>query len=88
MEFYIDEAIKSILSQTYQQFELIIIEDGSTISMNDAEDWDELKAWHEANPNLEKPTLEFPVDITYKDGTTHIINNDDEMGNAKEDCGD
>jgi hypothetical protein len=63
--------------------------DGSTITVADREDWAELKAWYEANPDSEeRPTLQYPVDITYRDGTTQTINNDEEMRIAKEDCRD
>ena len=66
-----------------------IMPDGSTITVADREDWAELKAWYEANPDLEeRPTLQYPVDITYRDGTTQTINNDEEMRIAKEDCRD
>ena len=66
-----------------------IMPDGSTITVADREDWAELKAWYEANPDSEeRPTLQYPVDITYRDGTTQTINNDEEMRIAKEDCRD
>ena len=75
-------------------FELVypvtfIMPDGSTITVADIEDWAELKDWYEANPDAEeRPTLQYPVDITYRDGTTQTINNDEEMRRAKEDCRD
>ena len=65
--------------------------DGSTITVtsNDEDGWTEIKAWYEANPDSEeRPTLQYPVDITYRDGTTQTINNDEEMRIAKEDCRD
>ena len=66
-----------------------IMPDGSAITVADREDWAELKAWYEANPDSEeRPTLQYPVDITYRDGTTQTINNDEEMRIAKEDCRD
>jgi hypothetical protein len=66
-----------------------IMPDGSTITVADREDWAELKAWYETNPDAEeRPTLQYPVDITYRDGTTQTINNDEEMRIAKEDCRD
>jgi hypothetical protein len=66
-----------------------IMPDGSNITVADREDWAELKAWYEANPDSEeRPTLQYPVDITYRDGTTQTINNDEEMRIAKEDCRD
>ena len=65
-----------------------ILDDGSTISMEDTEDWAELKTWHEANPDSEKPTIQYPVVITYRNGTTQTINNDEEMKNTKDNCRD
>ena len=64
-----------------------IMQDGSTISMIDKEDWMELKSWYEVNPDIEeRPLLEYPVEINYGDGSTITINNDEEMASAKEDC--
>ena len=46
-----------------------------------------LRAWYEANPDAEEePTLQYPVDILYADGTTQTINNDEEMRAAEEEC--
>ena len=66
----------------------ILDDNGSTISMEGPDDWAELKAWHEANPDSKKPTLEYPVVISYRDGNTQTIKNDDEMKDAKENCRD
>ena len=65
-----------------------ILDDDSTISMEDPEGWAELKTWHEANPDSERPTLQYPVVIIYHDGTSKTINNDEEMRIAKENCRD
>ena len=66
-----------------------IMQDGSAISMIDKKDWMELKSWYEENPDKEeRPLLEYPVEINYRDGSTKTINNDEEMANAKEDCRD
>ena len=66
-----------------------IMQDGSAISMIDKEDWMELKSWYEENPDIEeKPALQYPVNIIYRDGDTKTINNDEEMASAKEDCRD
>ena len=64
-----------------------IMPDGSTMLMEDTHDWTEIKSWYESNPETqEKPTLEYPVEIIYRDSSTKTINNKDEMRNAKEDC--
>ena len=66
-----------------------IMQDGSAISMIDKKDWMELKSWYEENPDIEeKPALQYPVNIIYRDGDTKTINNDEEMASAKEDCRD
>jgi len=66
-----------------------IMQDGSAISMIDKEDWMELKSWYEENPDIEeKPALQYPVNIIYRDGDTKTINNDEEMASTKEDCRD
>ena len=66
-----------------------IMLDGSAISMLDKGDWMELKSWYEVNPNIEeRPILEYPVEINYRNGDTKTLNNDEEMASAKEDCRD
>jgi hypothetical protein len=61
--------------------------DGTNITMSDEEDWDAIKAWYEANSNSEeKPSLNYPVDIEFENGTTQIVNNEDEMVMVKKDC--
>ena len=70
-----------------------VMPDGSTItvSSDDEDDWVQLKAWYDANPNSEeKPTLQYPVDISFetRDGSiTVIVTNDEEMRNAYLRCG-
>ena len=77
------KCFKLVYPITYKMF------DGSTISMEYATDWAEIKAWHESNSGIkERPTLQYPVDITYQDGAIKTINNDEEMRSAKENCSD
>tara|TARA_B100000745_G_scaffold237638_1_gene160541 strand:- start:1339 stop:2484 length:1146 start_codon:yes stop_codon:yes gene_type:complete len=70
-----------------------VMPDGSTItvSSDDEDDWVQLKAWYDANPNSEeKPALQYPVDISFetRDGSiTVTITNDGEMRNAYLRCG-
>jgi hypothetical protein len=48
-----------------------------------------IEEWYKAHPGeKEKPVLQYPVDIVYKDGTIKTINNDEEMKSAYEYCGD
>ena len=66
-----------------------ILPDNSVISMQDEEDWMELKSWYEVNPDIEeRPILEYPVEINYRNGPTKTINNDEEMTSAIENCRD
>ncbi|MEM9673680.1 MAG: hypothetical protein AAF992_13895 [Bacteroidota bacterium] len=61
--------------------------DGSTITLESREDRAEVKAWHEANPDVrERGTLVFPVDILYTSGETLTINSAEELQQAKVDC--
>ena len=66
--------------------------DGSSITIDDEEDWVNLRNWYEANPDSEEePALQYPVDIVYDtdEGTVTVtINNDEEMDAAEEECGD
>lgn len=66
----------------------ITMPDGSTITLNSKEDRSLVKAWHEANPEVEgRGSLVFPINITYTaDGTTATINSVDELRTAKQAC--
>ena len=70
-----------------------VMPDGSTITVNsnDEDDWVQLKAWYDANPNSEeKPALQYPVDISFetRDGSITItVTNDEDMRNAYLRCG-
>ncbi|MEC8984935.1 MAG: hypothetical protein VX789_05515 [Candidatus Neomarinimicrobiota bacterium] len=70
-----------------------VMPDGSTITVNsnDEDDWVQLKAWYDANPNSEeKPALQYPVDISFetRDGSITItVINDEDMRNAYLRCG-
>ena len=70
-----------------------VMPDGSTItvSSNDDDNWAELKAWYEANPESEeKPALQYPVDISFESregSTTLTVTNDEEMKNSYGRCG-
>ena len=78
-------------------FELVlpvtfVMPDGSSITIDNEEDWGDLRGWYEANPGSEEePALQYPVDIVYEtdDGTVTVtINNDAEMDAAEEECED
>ena len=76
-----DECFEFVYPITY------IMPDGSTITIENREDWDEIKAWYEANPDVrEEPKLQFPVDIIWPDGTIETINNEEELKGAYEKC--
>ncbi|WP_299456016.1 hypothetical protein [uncultured Microscilla sp.] len=65
----------------------VTMPDNSTITLNSKGDRSLIKAWHEANPDVEgRGTLVFPVNITYTDGTTATINNEEELRAAKQSC--
>jgi hypothetical protein len=75
-------------------FELVlpvtfVMPDGSTISVENDEGWGNLRDWYmNNNETEEEPALQYPVDISYEDGTTLTINSDEEMETAEEDCSD
>ncbi len=61
--------------------------DGMAITLESDEDWDDVKAWHDANQDIhERGSIDYPVDITLNDGTTVTITSDDEMESATADC--
>lgn len=63
--------------------------DGITITVENKDDWGGIKAWYDANPDVkERPQLQYPVNIIFKDGTIKTINNEEELKSAYEECGD
>ncbi|MCP4457291.1 MAG: hypothetical protein GY816_04580, partial [Cytophagales bacterium] len=61
--------------------------DSTSIAMESDENWDDVKAWHDANPDSEeRGSIDFPVDITLSDGTTVTVNSEDELESANADC--
>ena len=68
---------------------IFVMPDGSTITVENDEGWGNLRDWYmNNNETEEEPALQYPVDISYEDGTTLTINSDEEMEAAEEDCSD
>ena len=77
----------------FQCFELLYTQtytmpDGSTFTVENKNNWTDLKEWYAEYPgnNDVKPTLNYPVNIKYKDGNIVTINSEEEMIAAKKDC--
>ncbi|MFT4759760.1 MAG: hypothetical protein ACI9XO_001675 [Paraglaciecola sp.] len=62
--------------------------DGSEITSNDEDAmWTVIKNWYETNANSkEKPVLNYPVDVVFKNGLATTVVNEDEMIVAKKEC--
>ncbi len=61
--------------------------DDTSITVNTKDDWSLLRQWYIAHPDVtERPELNYPVDIMYRDNTIVTINDQAEMLAAKEDC--
>ena len=61
--------------------------DGSEIVIAERADRALIRNWYLEHPDFqEKPTLVYPVDIVYPDGSSTTINNSEEMRAAKRDC--
>ena len=61
--------------------------DGSSIIVEDESGYMEVRTWYGNHPDSkEKPTLQYPVDIFYKDGTTKTINENIEFRKYLRSC--
>jgi hypothetical protein len=62
--------------------------DGTVVTGNSKEEiWAPIKVWYEANPDSEeKPTLQYPVDLIFDEGTEKTIESEEEMIWAKKGC--
>jgi len=73
-------------------FELIypvtfIMPDDSSITIVNEEDWEDLKKWYDENPDSdERPSLQYPINLVFEGGNTIIINDNNEMSEAKSNC--
>lgn len=58
-----------------------VLPDGSEITASDRESLKtSVQEFYEANPGLvERPTIQFPMDVVFEDGTTQTISSEDEM---------
>lgn len=66
-----------------------IMPDESEITLASRDDWSLIREWYRANPDAEgRPEIVYPVEITFEDGTTAIINNEEELREARETCND
>ena len=66
-----------------------VMPDASSIIIQNEDDYMMLKDWYENNLETDdKPSLQYPVDIIYKDGDIETVNNDEEMMHNKMNCRD
>lgn len=65
----------------------VTMPDDTTITLNSEDDRALIRAWYEANPGVyERPTLVYPVEIIFQDGSTQTINDSEEYQEAKDNC--
>ncbi len=65
----------------------VTMPDGTSITLEDRSDKVLIREWYVANPGInEKPTLVFPIDIEYQDGTVATINSQAELELARVEC--
>jgi len=72
---------KLVLPVSYQ------MPDGSTVTVEDEDDFGKLRAWHQANPEVkERPKLQFPVTISFGEGQEKVINSSEEFREIEANC--
>lgn len=63
--------------------------DNSEITVTERADFRLIREWHKENPTVtEKGTLNFPVDVEFRDGTVATIADQTEFDDAKDSCRD
>jgi len=62
--------------------------DGSEVEIKNKESHQRLRKWYAEHPDVDKPTLNFPVKIKFKDGTIKTIHNHEEMVRLRKFCQD
>ncbi len=61
--------------------------DGTNISVENENDWEEVRAWYEQNPDVDQRYIQYPVNIIYEDGTSISVENEEDLIQAYEECG-
>ena len=65
----------------------VTMPDNTVITLEDRSDRSLIRRWYASNPDTnERPTLVFPLDIIYQDGTIETINNQEDLEAAREGC--
>lgn len=65
-----------------------LMPDSTIFTVDTKEAWRDLKEWYVMNPAYdEKPMMQFPVEIQYKDSTTITVNSSEELKAYREECG-
>ena len=53
--------------------------DGTNISVDNENDWDEVRAWYVQNPDADQRYIQYPVNIIYQDGTIISVENEEDL---------
>ena len=61
--------------------------DGTNITVEDENDWEEVREWYEENPDADQRYIQYPVNIIYEDGTSISIASEEDLIEAYEECG-
>ena len=61
--------------------------DGTNITVEDENDWGEVREWYEENPDADERYIQYPVNIIYQDGTSISIASEEDLIQAYEECG-
>ncbi len=98
-EIYFDLNGKQLISKKrthhkngFMCFEIVFpfsltMPDESSIIINKESEHELIKDWYKSNPNQkEKPYLDYPIDIIFKDGITKTIENDNDMKQMRINC--
>ena len=60
--------------------------DGTNISVDNENDWDEVRVWYEQNPDADQRYIQYPVNIIYEDATSIFLENEEDLIQAYEEC--
>jgi len=79
------------LKDGFRCFELLLpitflMPDGSNIHVENEDGYKEIKSWYTNHNTREKPLLQYPANVIYRDGTLELIENYDAMNDIKSSC--